>query len=114
MKKTIYMGLYAGILALVMVASLGTSNLAIAANPNTDTPNLAGQQAAGIAQCTLNCLGEPNTNKGGMGEHSSSFAGESRNGLPNALTGPGDPQHPSEVIGFVCDNFGPCPSKSNP
>lgn len=104
MKKTIFTGLFAGILALAMVASISTSNLVTAEKP--DNPNLAGKEASQLAQCDEDCLGEDDTNKGGMGQHASDehSGGEQsseggRAGLANALTEHGDPQHPSEVIG---------------
>lgn len=110
MKTTVLMGLIVAAIGAAMIASLGTSNLAFA-----QANNLAGQEARELARCQTDCLGEPDTNKGGMGQHSSSEESggeqsEPRKGLANALTEHGDPNHPSEVIGTLCGNDGSgCP-----
>lgn len=103
MKKTILVGLILATVTIgaVTIASLGTSSLAV-------EKNLAGQEASQLARCDTGCLGEPDTNKGAMGQHSSSQS-EPRNGLANALTEHGDPQHPSEVINQLCNGGSSCP-----
>jgi hypothetical protein len=52
-------------------------------------------------------------NPSGFGEHASNPTDTTpqgdqtgRNGLANALTTRGEPLHPSEVIGTICDVFG--------
>lgn len=102
------MGLIVAVIGTAMIASISTSNLASASvrtndkNPNTDKPSLAGQEASELARCDSGCLGEDDTNKGAMGQHSSDdeSGGERtehpRSGLSRALSD--DPQHPSEVI----------------
>jgi hypothetical protein len=109
MKKTMLMGLIVvAAIAATTLTSTGTSNLAFA-NPKTDDPDLVGHEAAELAQCKSDCLGEDDTNKGAMGEHSSG-QDEPRNGLANALTEHGEPQHPSEVIQKLCGEEGQnCP-----
>jgi hypothetical protein len=118
MKKTILMGLIVGAIGATMITSLGTSNLAFA-----QAKNLFGQEARQLAQCDVNCLPppagpEPNTNKGGMGQHSSSSvsggsgpAGQ-RVGIGNVgedILGIGK-AHPSEVISTLCGpTGGTCP-----
>jgi len=109
------LGMILGVAAIgaAMIASIGTSNLAFA-----QANNLAGQEARELAQCQSDCLEESDTNKGAMGQHSSSEESggeqsEPRKGLANALRQEGedvDPDHPSEVIGTLCGNEGErCP-----
>jgi hypothetical protein len=106
MRKTVLTGLIAAAIGAAMIASLGTSNLAFA-----QERNLAGQEAQQLARCQSDCLGESDTDKGAMGQHSSAEASggertQPRNGLANALTEHGDPQHPSAVIGTLCGTSG--------
>jgi hypothetical protein len=116
MKKSVLMGLIVGAIGAAMITSLGTSNLAFA-----QAKNLFGQEASQLAQCDLNCLGEPNTDKGGMGQHSASTTGggsaigglkqEPRVGIGNVgedILGIGK-AHPSEVIATLCPTPSSCP-----
>jgi hypothetical protein len=110
------LGLIVAAIGAAMIASLGTSNLAFA-----QAKNLFGQEASQLAQCKkeqTGCLGEPVTNKGGMGQYSASVTGggsdlgglkqQPRVGIGNVgeeLLGIGK-SHPSEVIGTLCGNSG--------
>jgi hypothetical protein len=102
-------------LAFAAMAAIGTSNLASATVEN----NLAGQEASELAQCDQDeCVGEEQTNKGAMGQHSSdeSSGGEQshpRVGLGNVgeeILGSPEKLTPSEVIGKLCGEEGQnCP-----
>lgn len=90
---------------LAIIASIGltilSSNGIFAGSPND--PNFAGQVTAGAAQTSVPNFGAHASDPDGNGDPSTNTAGEhGRNGLANALTGHGDPQHPSEVIGAIC------------
>jgi hypothetical protein len=105
MKKTMLMGLIVAAIAATTLTSTGTSNLAFA-NPETDDPDLVGHESEELAR----------SDEGAMGEHSSDPLPEEegnetpRSGLANALTGHGEPQHPSEVIQELCGEEGEeCP-----
>lgn len=98
MKKTILMGLIVAAIGTAMIASIGTSNLAIASDETW------GEVTSGAAQ------EDGQTN---LGEHSSSFAGERRAGLGNILddgkpnntpddVGKDSDKHPDKVAQFVC------------
>ena len=66
-------------------------------NPQTDNPSAFGQGASSFPP-------------GGMGEHSSYFAGEDRLGIGNVLN-QGDPnysplsKHPGELAEYLCTNY---------
>jgi hypothetical protein len=115
MKKTVLIGLFIAAIGGAMIASLGTSNLAFAQASNSQF----GQEASQLAKCQTNCLGEPNTNKGGMGQHtSSSVSGGSgpegqRVGIGNVgedILGSSEKLTPSEVIRQLCGpTGGGCP-----
>jgi hypothetical protein len=115
MKKTILMGLILAVLGTSMVASIGTSNLASAQVEN----NLFGQEARELAQCDEDeCVGEEQTNKGAMGQHSSdeTSGGElssPRVGIGNVgeeILESDEKLTPSEVIGELCGEEGEnCP-----
>jgi hypothetical protein len=118
MKKTVLMGLIVAAIGAAMIVSLGTSNLAF----SQIAPNLAGQEASQLAQCQTDCLGEPDTNKGGMGQHSASVTGggsalgglkqEPRVGLGNVgedILGSSEKLTPSEVIAQLCPDPSSCP-----
>ena len=114
MKKTALMGLIVAAIGAAMIASLGTLNLAFA-----QANNLFGKEASQLARCQTDCLGEPNTNKGGMGQHSSSSVSGgsgptgSRVGIGNVgedILGSTEKLTPSEVIGRLCGpTGGGCP-----
>ena len=82
-----------------------TTTMVYAQAPND--PNFHGQVTS---QATQDFRNEGNPS--GFGQHASDptgfgpSSGDGRNGLSQALTGHGDPQHPSDVIGFLCTNFG--------
>jgi hypothetical protein len=113
MRKSILMGLILAVLGTSMVASIGTSNLAFAQN------NLFGQEGSELAQCDEDvCVGEVQTNKGAMGQHSSNerSGGEltsPRFGIGNVgeeILGSDEKLTPSEVIGVLCGEDGAgCP-----
>ena len=102
-------------LAFAAMAAIGTSNLASATVEN----NLFGQEASELARCDQDkCVGEEQTNKGAMGQHSSdeSSGGEQshpRVGLGNVgeeILGSPEKLTPSEVIGKLCGEEGQnCP-----
>jgi hypothetical protein len=113
MKKTILMGLILAVLGTSMVASIGTSNLASA-----QENNLFGQEGSQLAQCEEDvCVGEEQTNKGAMGQHSSdeTSGGEQshpRVGIGNVgeeILGSEEKLTPSEVIVELCPDLELCP-----
>ena len=104
------MGLSIAAIGAALMTSLGTSNVAFA-----QANNLFGQEASQLGQCQSDCLGDPNTSKGGMGQHSSSSvsggsgpAGQ-RVGIGNVgedILGSNEKLTPSEVIGRLCGSSG--------
>ena len=102
MKKSVLMGLIVGAIGAAMIASLGMSNLAFA-----QATNLFGQEASQLAQCkkepSTDCLGEPVTNKGGMGQHSSS-----------SVSGGSGPSGQRVGIGNVGEDILQSPTKLKP
>jgi hypothetical protein len=99
-----------GLIVAAICTAVMALNLAIATSSE-----LAGQGASELAQCEAteesSCLGESDTNKGAMGQHSSSDESGGEQSEPrNALTEHGDPQHPNDVIGTLCGSDGDdCP-----
>ena len=100
-------------LAFAAIAAIGTSNLASA-----QENNLFGQEASQLAQCEKDvCVGEEQTNKGAMGQHSSdeSSGGEQsspRVGIGNVgeeLLDSEEKLTPSEVIVELCPVLALCP-----
>jgi hypothetical protein len=79
--------------------------------------NLFGQEAKQLAQCESDCLGESDTNKGAMGQHSSDThsggeRSEPRVGIGNVgedILESDEKLHPSEVIDRLCNGGSDCP-----
>ena len=88
----------ATMLTLALAAAMTTSAV-YAANPNTDDPSFAGQVTSNRAQLEGSDFGAHASDPTGTGPSGDQTG---RNGLANALTDRGEPQHPSEVIGFLC------------
>jgi hypothetical protein len=101
-------------LAFATIASIGTSNLASA-----QENNLFGQEASELAQCDEDeCVGEEQTNKGAMGQHSSDETSGGEQSSPRVGIGnvgeeilqSDEKLTPSEVIGELCGEEGEnCP-----
>jgi hypothetical protein len=80
------------IATMMLVATIGitTTSTALAENPpDSSAPNTWGKAASNFL-----------AKDGEMGEHSSSFAGDSRSGIGNVAKSVGD--HPSDVPGALC------------
>jgi hypothetical protein len=95
----------ATMLTLTLVAAITTT----AAYAQVDR-NFAGQvtsQAAQELRESGSNFGAHTSDPTGLGPNTPTGGNEhGRNGLANALTERGDPQHPSDVIDFLCTNVG--------
>jgi hypothetical protein len=97
----------ATMLTLALVAAITTT--AVTAFGQVDR-NFAGQvtsQAAQELRESGSNFGAHTSDPTGLGPSTPTDGNEhGRNGLANALTERGDPQHPSDVIDFLCTNVG--------